>query len=179
MSTTSARTAANPGNNPNRVEDSLASEPPEVDGDVEHRIREIEEVVNELAGDVAGAEFIAAAELAEDIGIEMEFLARLRKISSEQWQYWFEDLQETATEIQSARNPLSIFGSGIRHISRRTQHQQEGWLEFLQSLYIEQKKRIDTHNQLMQPLFESFAKDNAAKNSAAQDSAAKDSATKD
>lgn len=180
MSSTSAKTADKSGNNPNRLEDALASEPPpEVDGDVEHRIRDIEDVVSELAADVAGAEFIAATELAEDIGIEMEFQARLRTISSQQWQYWLEDLQATATEIQAARTPLNIIGLGIRHITRRTQHQQEGWLEFLQSLYIEQKKRIDTHNQLMQPLFEAFTKDNAAKDPDTNDSSTRDSATRD
>jgi hypothetical protein len=160
MTTRSAPAADNTSNNLNPAEYSLASEPPPaVEGDVAHRIREVEEVVNELAWDVAAAEFIAATELAEDIGIEMEFQARLRKISSEQWQYLLEDLQATATEIQSARTALSIMGSGIRHLNRRIQHQQEGWLAFLQCLYIEQKKRIDTHNQLLEPFFASFAKD--------------------
>jgi hypothetical protein len=135
---------------------STTDETLEVDADTQHRIRDLGEVVTELADDLAGVEFLAATELTEDVGIEMEFHARLRKISSKQWQYWLEDSQQLVTELQALHTPIGWLGAGIRHLDRRIQHQQEGWLACLQSLYIEQKKRIDTHNQLTRPFFKLF-----------------------
>lgn len=124
---------------------------------IEHRVQDIENGVEELARDVSGAEFLAATELAEDIGIEMEFQARLQRISSTQWQYVMEDYQKTFDELQSARTPIGFFTVGLEHLNRRALHQQEGWLSFLQSWYIEQKKLAEAHQQLTQPLLDLLA----------------------
>lgn len=119
---------------------------------IAHRVRDLEKTAEALAEDVSGAEFIAATEFAEDIGIEMEFQARLQRISSQQWQYVMEDYQQAMDELQSVRTPLGLFTLGLKHVNRRARHQQEGWLAFLQSWYIEQRKLADTHQQLTQPL---------------------------
>jgi len=136
---------------------------PEVDPDVEHRMRDINTATEAFASNLGAAEYLAATEIAEDVGIEMEFMARLQKISSAQWQLWFEDNQQTLQTLREERSILGWLSTTLDHMSRRAQHQQEGWLAFLQSLSVEQQKRIETHQQLTRPLFEFFATDLRAK----------------
>lgn len=60
----------------------------------------------------------------------MEFMARLRKISSEQWELWLEDNVHVMQALQNQRSMLGWFGTALSHVNRRAQHQQEGSLAF-------------------------------------------------
>lgn len=107
------------------------------------------ETSQHLAEDLAGAEFVAAVEMAETVGISVEFADRVSEIVKDQTRYLKADYGATWRDIKAGELPPLTMS---RHLQRRISHSAEGLGQYYQALYAEQAKLLNLGLTIWQPL---------------------------
>jgi hypothetical protein len=95
------------------------------------------------------AEFVASHELAEDLGVWMEFAERAGRTAQQQFQVWLQDQQTFMQALARGEAPLQAFAD---HAARSSGHCMEG-LQAAVDLYAEQTQRLlRLHEMFWSPL---------------------------
>lgn len=95
------------------------------------------------------AEFVASHELAEDLGVWMEFADRAGRTAQKQFEVWLEDQQTFLQALANGEPPLQAITD---HASRSGRHCMEG-VQAAADLYAEQARRmLRLHEMFWSPL---------------------------
>ncbi|MCB1645515.1 MAG: hypothetical protein KDI36_08680 [Pseudomonadales bacterium] len=130
---------------PNKSVENLSQDMRKLADDVEHVVEDVKAIAGELGENLVGAEFLAAKEMSEELGARAAWLEQLEATTLSQWQLFQEDIADLLKESESVRQPEQLATTILKHLARRTQHQQLGRLELARVWQQEQLRLLDNH----------------------------------
>ena len=107
-------------------------------------------VTEDVEGLIEGAEFLAATEVAEGVGIFVETLGRAGELSQQQISWFSEDINDAAQSMLAADNPAAQWQVAQRFQQRRFEHDLSAAINWMTFIAAENLKLMKTHAELWQ-----------------------------